>query len=96
MDNSEIALELEKMRAELAALRQSSNEVAAQADANASAAIATVEMQEAVSEAEETEGAIKNQFEELTDLLKEEIGELPTVTTLVVFSLGILMGRLMR
>ena len=99
MGNSEMALELEKMRAELAALRQSSNEVAAQADANASAAIATVEMQEAVAaaeETEETEGAIKNQFEELTDLLKEEIGELPTVTTLVVFSLGLLMGRLMR
>ena len=96
MGNSEMALELEKMRAELAALRQSSSEVAAQADANASAAIATVEMQEAVVAAEENEGAIKNQFEELTDLLKEEIGELPTVTTLVVFSLGILMGRLMR
>ncbi len=96
MGNSDMALELEKMRAELAVLKQSKSEAAAQADANAVAAIATVEVEEAIVEAEETDGAIKNQFEELTDLLKEEIGELPTITTIVVFSLGILMGRLMR
>lgn len=96
MGNSDMALELEKMRAELAALKQSSSNVASQANANATAAAATVEVEEAIVEAEETDVAIKNQFEELTDLLKEEIGELPTITTIVVFSLGILMGRLMR
>ena len=96
MGNSDMALELEKMRAELAALKQSRSDVAAQADANVAAAVATVELEEAIIESEETDGAIKNQFEELTGLLKEEIGELPTITTIVVFSLGILMGRLMR
>ena len=98
MGNSDMALELEKMRAELAALKQSRSNVASHPDANATAAaaIATVEVEEAIVEAEETDVAIKNQFEELTDLLKEEIGELPTITTIVVFSLGILMGRLMR
>jgi hypothetical protein len=96
MGNCDMALELEKMRAELAALKQSRSSLASQADANATAAIATVELEETMVEAEETDVIIKNQFEELTDLLKEEIGELPTITTIVVFSLGILMGRLMR
>lgn len=96
MGNSDMALELEKMRAELAALKQSRSDDTAQADVNAAAAIATVDVEESVVEAEESAGAIKNQFEELTDLLKDEIGELPTITTVVVFSLGILMGRLMR
>jgi hypothetical protein len=96
MGNRDMALELEKMRAELAALKQSRSNLASQADANATAAIATVELEETMVEAEETDVIIKNQFEELTDLLKEEIGELPTITTIVVFSLGILMGRLMR
>jgi hypothetical protein len=96
MGNRDMALELEKMRAELAALKQSRSNLASQADTNATAAIATVELEETMVEAEETDVIIKNQFEELTDLLKEEIGELPTITTIVVFSLGILMGRLMR
>lgn len=96
MGNSDVALELEKMRAELAALKQSRSDLDAQANANATAATASIELEEAIVEAEQSDVAIKNQFEELTDLLKEEIGELPTITTIVVFSLGILMGRLMR
>ena len=96
MGNSDMALELEKMRVELAALKQSSSDATAQGDANAAAAIATVEVEEPIVEAEESAVAIKSQLEELTDLLKDEIGELPTITTVVVFSLGILMGRLMR
>ncbi|QOL27177.1 hypothetical protein LP316_07795 [Thalassotalea sp. LPB0316] len=36
------------------------------------------------------------QLEELKALLAKEIKDLPTVTTLAVFSLGILMGRYLR
>ena len=38
----------------------------------------------------------KTQLEELGELLHAEIRDLPTITTLAVFSLGILMGRLLR
>ena len=39
---------------------------------------------------------IKGQLQELTDLLEEEIRDLPTITCLAVFTAGILLGRFLR
>lgn len=96
MSKDETARELEKLRADVAALSDTRREAAAKpvepqpavAEAPASAAVAA-------SDATMPEEQ-KNQLEELGDLLQAEIRDLPTITCLTVFSLGILMGRLMR
>ncbi len=95
MSKDETARELEKLRADVAAL----------SDARREAAAKTEEPQPVVAEAlaadhsssgSEVPDDQKTQLEELGDLLQAEIRDLPTITCLTVFSLGILMGRLMR
>lgn len=95
MSKDETTRELEKLRADVAALSDARREAAAKpAEPTAvveeppAAGIATDEA--AVPEEQKT------QLEELGDLLQAEIRDLPTITCLSVFSLGILMGRLMR
>ncbi len=92
MSKDETARELEKLRADVAALSDVRREAAAKP-------------QPVVEERPAAEGAAgdaavpeeqKTQLEELGDLLQAEIRDLPTITCLTVFSLGILMGRLMR
>lgn len=96
MSNDETARELEKLRADVAALSDARRETAAQpvppqpaateppaADVTAASDLVLPEEQ-------------KTQLEELGELLQAEIRDLPTITCLTVFSLGILMGRLMR
>ncbi len=95
MSKDETARELEKLRADVAAL----------SDVRREAAAKPAELQTVVEEAPAAEIATgdaavpeeqKTQLEELGDLLQAEIRDLPTITCLTVFSLGILMGRLMR
>jgi hypothetical protein len=95
MSKDETARELEKLRADVAAL----------SDARRESAAKPAETQSVVNEAAATEQPAgdsvvpeeqKTQLEELGDLLQAEIRDLPTITCLTVFSLGILMGRLMR
>lgn len=95
MSKDETARELEKLRADVAAL----------SDARREAAAKPVEPQRAVEEAPAAESGAgdagvpeeqRTQLEELGDLLQAEIRDLPTITCLTVFSLGILMGRMMR
>ena len=95
MSKDETARELEKLRADVAAL----------SDVRREAAAKSAEPQPVVEEAAATERLAddadmpevqKTQLEELGDLLQAEIRDLPTITCLTVFSLGILMGRLMR
>ncbi len=95
MSKDETARELEKLRADVAAL----------SDARRAAAAKPAEPQPVVEEAPAAvvaDGDVavaeeqKTQLEELGDLLQAEIRDLPTITCLTVFSLGILMGRLMR
>jgi len=95
MSKDETARELEKLRADVAAL----------SDVRREAAAKPAESQTVVEEAPAAEIATgdaavpeeqKTQLEELGDLLQAEIRDLPTITCLTVFSLGILMGRLMR
>jgi hypothetical protein len=96
--------ELEQLRAEVAALsaaRASKQAAEAQSDA------APVEPQ--TPETDEISGIIehaqaevaddaelKGQFDQLFEQLEQEIKDLPAITTLAVFSLGVLFGRLLR
>lgn len=88
MSDSDTAKELEKLRADVTALSDAHREAT-----SAPAEPATVSPPAADEDLPE---ATKTQMEELGDLLQAEIRDLPTITCLTVFSLGILMGRLMR
>ena len=93
MTNEDTARELEKLRADVAALSDARREAAANPPDKSAESVASANLQSsepAVSEAH------RSQLEELGELLQAEIRDLPTITCLAVFSLGILMGRLMR
>ncbi len=95
MSKNETERELEKLRADVAALSDARREATAkpaelQPVVEEAPAAASVAGDAAVPEEQKT------QLEELGDLLQAEIRDLPTITCLTVFSLGILMGRLMR
>ena len=91
MSNNDTARELEKLRADIAALQDAKREVKAAPPEPPAA-----EPQAAEAAEVELPEEHKTQLEELGDLLQQEIRDLPTITCLTVFSLGILMGRLMR
>jgi len=100
MSDAEIQRDLAQLRAEVAALSSARRESgststgaeptrqSSEAPAAAPASVGTVE-----SGAEEAE---QSQLDELLELLEAEIKDLPTITCLIVFSLGILMGRFLR
>ena len=94
MSKDETARELEKLRADVAALSDARREAAEKPEEPAPAAEPPI-TEAAASDATVTDEQ-KSQLEELGDLLQAEIRDLPTITCLAVFSLGILMGRLMR
>lgn len=96
MSKDDTARELEKLRADVAALSDARRDATAKAaepkeSAPEPAASPDGSMTDLAVPAEQ-----KTQLEELGDLLQKEIRDLPTITCLTVFSLGILMGRLMR
>jgi hypothetical protein len=47
-------------------------------------------------EASQTDQTIRDQIEELTKLVQDEIRDMPALPTLAVFLLGILVGRYLR
>lgn len=97
MGKSDTTAELQKLREELEKLRKSSAPAGEQLAQTGLAAEAVAELESLDDSAEtDTPNELKNQVDELLELLKHEVGELPTVTCVVVFSLGILMGRLLR
>lgn len=95
MAKDETARELEKLRADVAALSDARREATAKPAEPTSSAAEPPVPEAAASDASVTEQQ-KSQLEELGELLQAEIRDLPTITCLAVFSLGILMGRLMR
>jgi len=99
VSSDETSLELKKLHEELAALQDAKRlQERATAEADAAAPEPKV-VEEAVVQAtaaEDIPDDQQSQLEELADLLHAEIKDLPTITCLAVFSLGILMGRLMR
>jgi hypothetical protein len=94
MSKGETERELEKLRADVAALSDASRE-AASTPGEPPPAAAEPAAVPPPADTELPEGT-RTQMEELGDLLQAEIRDLPTITCLTVFSLGILMGRLMR
>ena len=92
MSNDDTARELEKLRADIAALQDAKREAKAAPPPDPEP-VATAAPEPADVELPEEH---RTQLEELGDLLQQEIRDLPTITCLTVFSLGILMGRLMR
>ncbi len=94
MSVNETARELEKLRADVAALSDARRQDATTGTEPhaGSTEISTEAVQAELAIPEEQ----KTQLEELGKLLQAEIRDLPTITTLAVFSLGILMGRLLR
>jgi len=104
MTGEDMQTELEQLRAEVAAL--SAARASKQAD---KAPSETVSAESRASEADEVSSIIENaqaavaddaeikgQFDQLFEQLEHEIKDLPAVTTLAVFSLGVLFGRLLR
>ena len=97
MSTGDTSSELEKLRAEVAALKKAQAEEAAAQKAEAEAEVeARATERTETADAVEEDAAVKSQFEELADLLGEEIRDLPTITTLAVFTAGILLGRYLR
>ena len=89
MRNEEIKAELAALRAEVVALaeaREQGPEPVAEPDSSA--------VENGDSETED-EG-LMGQVQELVELLENELRETPMVSGLVIFSLGILVGRFLR
>ena len=89
MRNEEIKAELAALRAEVVALaeaRERGPELGTEQDSSA--------VEDGSSETED-EG-LMGQVHELVELLENELRETPMVSGLVIFSLGILVGRFLR
>ncbi|MBT8441990.1 MAG: hypothetical protein KJO76_06370 [Gammaproteobacteria bacterium] len=96
MSSNETSLELEKLRAEVAALRAAKEEAATESDEPAAASTAPSPPESSRSDEGPPKERLKSQLEELTDLLEDEVRDLPTITTLAVFTAGVLLGRFLR
>ena len=92
MRNEEIKAELTALRAEVVALAAARKEAESQAAPQAQA----IEKAHEESEAAEEHEGFMGQVKELVELLEEELKETPVVSGLVIFSVGILVGRFMR
>jgi F0F1-type ATP synthase membrane subunit b/b' len=89
MTNPELQKELEQLRQQVAELSKARAE-------QKSTKSAEEEEPKSTSESEESEAAFKHEIDELLKVLQDEVRDMPAVTALLVFALGILMGRFMR
>jgi hypothetical protein len=89
MSKEEMQGELERLRKEVAALSQARREKRPEPPPEEEEALST-------TPPAEDDQATKNQVEELLKLLQDEIRDMPTITTVAVFALGILVGRFLR
>ncbi len=105
MSNDDIQKDLAQLRAEVAALSAARQQGSAiPADTGSPSKASRRKASDQRGSAADTGGKkaphsgdkIKDQLEELIDLLEAEIKDRPAVTCLVIFSLGILMGRYLR
>lgn len=103
MIDKEMQKELESLRSEVAALSKARSKERKQESEPESAAAAEeipLAAAAAVSEAAAIDiddpDAVQSQMDKLLAQLEHEIRDLPTITTLGVFSLGVLFGRLLR
>ena len=89
MTNPELQKELEQLRQQVAELSKARAE-------QKSTRSADEEELESTPEPAESEAALRHEIDELLKILQDEVRDIPAVTALVVFALGILMGRFMR
>ena len=89
MSDSDVRMELDQLRKQVAALSAARKQ-------NKSATPEGSDETANEPEQGESEHVIKDQIEELIKLLQDEIRDMPAVTALAVFALGVLMGRLLR
>jgi len=95
MRNEEIKAELSALRAEVLALSEARKQAPTPPEtAPDQAALALEESDESPGEVEH-EGFM-GQVQELVELLESELKETPMVSGLVIFSVGILVGRFLR
>ena len=92
MRNEEIKAELSALRAEVLALAEARKQSESQA---AISRPADQQFEAAIETTAENEG-VMGQLKELVELLEEELKETPVVSGLVIFSVGILVGRFLR
>ena len=99
MASDDIRAELEQIRAQLEALQRAEEEGAGPArdggGANGPAEADGRTQEEAAGAEQEGGSELLNQFRELLDSLDEELQESHPTTLLAVFTLGILVGRLL-
>ena len=88
MRNEEIKAELSALRAEVLAL--------AEARKQATPEPPVVVEKEAEPEPDPAHEGFMGQVQELVELLEEELKETPVLSGLVIFSVGILVGRFLR
>lgn len=101
--NDDIRKEMEQLRHQLDALKQAQQESdndTAEQDNNASAEVLDISSKTTSSTASvDTESTdeldLSSQFQELMEALNKEIKDTDPTTMLVVFSLGVLVGRLL-
>ncbi len=106
MSNEEMQKELESLRSEVANLSKSRaaerkkepktrapKEMPAAADESLAEAASVVEA--AAIDVNDAD-AVQSQMDKMLEQLEREIKDMPAVTTLAVFSLGVLFGRLLR
>ena len=94
MAQQDMAKELAALRAqvaELASAREAQEKARAQAASERATELAAKESEETPSEST----SLSSQLEELVDTLGEDIKEAKPATLLVVFALGVLLGRLL-
>ena len=92
MRNEEIKAELSALRAEVLALAEARK----QSESMAAAELRAAEENDADTEVEAEHDGFMGQVRERVELLEEELKETPVVSGLVIFSVGILVGRFMR
>lgn len=99
MRNEEIKAELSALRAEVVALAAAREKAAQPAPSPEATALSTATGTTAAGAQApvnaEHEGFI-GQVQELVELLENELRETPVVSGLVIFSIGILVGRFLR
>jgi hypothetical protein len=92
MRNEEIKAELSALRAEVVALAEARKQASLEPS---SAGMVSAPVEES-REAQVQHEGLKGQLQELVELLEQELKDTPVVSGLVIFSLGILVGRFMR
>ena len=90
MSNDDFRKELERLREQVAALSKTKRPHDGTQESDDEDDTATD------AEQGETEHAVRKQIEDIINMLKEEIHDMPAMPTLAVFMLGVFVGRYLR